>query len=215
MSADPFEAENAFYLTAGPMRMGKLLAQADLYRRTVDLPGAIVECGVYKGASLARLAMFRALFSQDYAKPLIAFDTFGHYVEAPESVRDADLRANVVRGGGETGISVNSAHEMLAAKRCERNVDLVPGDIRETVPRYVRDHPELRISFLNLDVDFAPATETILTHLYPRLVRGGVLLLDDYGVFEGETDIADGFFRRAQIRRFPFAYSPSYLVKED
>ena len=43
--------------------------------------------------------------------------------------------------------------EVLKHKRCERFVDLIAGDICMTVPQYVKEHPELKISLLNLDTD--------------------------------------------------------------
>ena len=57
-----FTYENNFYLSCSPERIGKLLAHYELYKLTRDLPGAMVECGVFKGASLARFSMFRDLF---------------------------------------------------------------------------------------------------------------------------------------------------------
>ena len=213
---DPEEAfrwENSFYLTASPMRLGKLLAQWEIFKRIIGLPGAVVECGVFKGCSLARLAMFRALCSTPHSKPIVAFDTFDRYAQA-DTPRDETLRARMVRDAGEDGISCGQMMGVLEEKECAPNVTLCAGDIRETVPKYVRDHPELKIALLNLDVDFQEAAETVLEHLYPRLVTGGILMLDDYGVFEGETIAADNYFKgKVKIERFPYAYSPSYLVK--
>jgi hypothetical protein len=206
-----FQAENEFYLSCGPERIGKLVAQYELFQRVLDVPGEIVECGVFKGASFARWAMFRELFCLPQAKRLIGFDTFAQYFPA-DTERDVELRANVVRGAGEQGISRTDLFCALIDKGCGRNVELVAGDIRETVPRYVREHPELRISLLNVDVDFAAATETIMEHLYPRLSRGGILILDDYATFEGETRVVDSL-GIGPVKKFPFAYSPCYVEK--
>ena len=57
-----FEYENGFYLTCSPSRIGKMLAHYELYKKTSQTPGAIVECGVFKGVSLTRFTMFRELF---------------------------------------------------------------------------------------------------------------------------------------------------------
>jgi hypothetical protein len=99
----------------------------------------------------------------------------------------------------------------------DQNVELVEGDITKTVPAYLKEHPELTISFLNMDTDVYEPAVTILNHLYPRLVRGGVLLLDDYGVFPGETKAVDEYFRgkNVEIKKLPFCQTPCYLVKKD
>ncbi len=53
--------ENSFYLSCDITRISKSLAQYELFKLVQDVPGAIVECGVFKGASLVRFAAFREL----------------------------------------------------------------------------------------------------------------------------------------------------------
>jgi hypothetical protein len=70
----PWDYENGFYLSAQPNRLAKQLAHYELYKMTRNLPGAIVECGVFKGVSFARLAMFRDLFENTYSKKIIVIN---------------------------------------------------------------------------------------------------------------------------------------------
>ncbi len=81
--------------------------------------------------------------------------------------------------------------EVLRHKRCDRFVELVAGDICRSVPEYVKAHPELKISPLNLDTDIYEPAVVILEHLHPRIERGRILILDDYGTFPGETEAID------------------------
>ena len=74
-----FDYENNFYLSCDITRISKLLAHYELYKLTSEIPGAIVECGVFKGSSLSRFAMFRELFGNPYSKKIIAFDIFGKF----------------------------------------------------------------------------------------------------------------------------------------
>lgn len=209
-----WNAENAFYLSATPTRVAKMLAQLEAFKLTINVPGAIVECGVFKGASFSRLAMFRALYCNPEAKKMVGFDTFDHYAPATGR-RDVVLRSKVIADAGDRCITKDRLRTSLEARGLWRNMELVAGDIRETVPTWADAHPEARVSLLNLDVDFEPATVVALETFWPRMPRGAVLLLDDYGTFEGETRAVDEFFRgRAAIRSFPIAYSPCYLVKD-
>jgi hypothetical protein len=211
----PFEHENAFYLSCDITRMSKVIAQYELYKSVLEVPGAIVECGVFKGASLARFAMFRELFSHAYSKRIIAFDTFGEF-PATGFAADQQPRERFIADAGSSSISTAQMQDVLARKRCDQFVDLVAGDIRQTVPAYVEAHPALKISLLNLDTDVYEPAVAILEHLYPRIERGGVLILDDYGVFPGETRAVDEYFRdrKVQIRKFPFCMTPCFIVKE-
>lgn len=211
----PFDYENGFYLSCDVTRLSKVLAQYELFKATLDVPGAIVECGVFKGASLVRLAMFRELFSQAFSKKLIGFDTFAKFPETAFGP-DIGVRDRFVNDAGEESISADQLMDALRHKHCDRFVELVAGDIRETVPAYVAAHPELRVSILHLDTDVYEPAVVILEHMYPRLEPGGVLILDDYGVFPGETRAVDEYFKegRPRIRKFPFCMTPCYLVKE-
>jgi Macrocin-O-methyltransferase (TylF) len=212
-----FEHENNFYWSSAPTRMAKLLAHYELYKMVENLPGAIVECGVFKGASLIRLATFRELFSNAYSKKIIGFDIFGKFPET-EFTKDKIARQKFIDSAGEESISQEQLQQILIHKRLEQNLELVAGDICETIPNYLEQHPELKISLLNLDTDIYEPAVVILEHLFPRIVKGGILILDDYGVFPGETKAVDEYFanfsEQVEIQKFPFCMTPSYIVKK-
>lgn len=210
-----FEYENGFYLSCDATRISKILAHYELFKMVLDVPGAIVECGVFKGASLARFAMFRNLFGNPYSKRIIGFDIFGAF---PETSFEADKGARqlFIKESGIQSISVDQMTQVLKHKGCDKAVELVAGNICDTVPKYMSDHPELKISLLNLDTDIYEPSVTILENLYPRIEKNGILILDDYGVFPGETKAVDDYFKgkNVSIRKFPFCMTPCYIVKE-
>ncbi|MDZ4779282.1 MAG: TylF/MycF/NovP-related O-methyltransferase [Planctomycetia bacterium] len=209
-----WDFENGFYLTSDPSRLGKLLAHYELFRLAMAAPGAIVECGVFKGASLARFAMFRRLFDRAAERPIVGFDSFGPF---PTTAHEPDqaLRERFISAAGGESISTDQLRQVLARKGCGEDVELVAGDITRTVPEYLAKYPELTISLLNLDTDLYEPAQVILEQLYPRIAPGGILLLDDYGVFPGETRAVDEYFGgQAEIRRLSFGATPAYVVKE-
>jgi Macrocin-O-methyltransferase (TylF) len=210
-----FQWENNFYLSCDITRISKILAHYELFKMVREVPGAIAECGVFKGASLARFAALRQLLGNPFSKKIIGFDTFGQFPETGFAP-DREVRERFVVAAGDQSISVEQMLEVLKHKRCEQFVELVAGDICKTVPEYVSRHPELKISLLNLDTDLYEPAVVILEHLYPRLQRGGVLILDDYGTFPGETKAVDDYFQgqKIEIRKFPFCMTPCYLVKQ-
>ena len=209
-----FEWENSFYQSCHITRISKILAHYELFKMVREVPGAIVECGVFKGASLARFAAFREIFGNPFSKKIVAFDTFDTFPQTGFA-DDKSIRESFVRGAGEQSISLEQMMLVLRHKRCEQHVELVAGDICTTVPKYVKEHPALKISLLNLDTDIYEPAVVILETLYPRLERGGVLIIDDYGVFPGETKAIDDYFASSgvEIKKFPFCMTPCYLVK--
>lgn len=212
--AKAFEYENNFYLSADKTRLSKVLAHYELFKMTEALPGHIVECGVFKGVSLVRFAMMRDLFGSNFSKKIVGFDIFGRFPDAGFKA-DKKYRDRFVKAAGDQSISVEQMKTVLAHKKLEENVELVAGDILKTVPKYCAEHPEMRISLLNLDTDIYEPAKAILENLWPRIVPGGVLILDDYNAFPGETKAVDDYFKgKLRIRKFGFAMTPCYVVKE-
>src|SRR5258708_26826394 len=189
-----WDYENGFYLSSHVTRLAKMLAHYDLYKMIVGLPGHLVECGVYKGASFLRFATFRELLESPHSRKMIGFDAFGRF---PEDNEDADNKSFVHRfsDAGGDGIGRECLVEVLAQKGFE-NCELIEGDICRTVPQYVVDHPELKISLLHVDVDVYQPTRVILEELFSRVVKGGLVLFDDYGTVAGETHAIDEFLEK-------------------
>jgi hypothetical protein len=194
---DSFTYENFFYLSCESSRIEKILTQYSIFSKSLKIPGAIIECGVFKGASFARYAMFRKIHKLE-DKPLIGFDAFGFFPETSYE-DDKKLRDEFIEIDGEEGISVEQLNAVLENKSCSINTQLIKGDICETVPSYVEDIPSLKISFINLDVDIYEPSKTVLENLYPLLSPGGVIVLDNYSEFPGETKAADDYFKNKDI----------------
>ena len=92
------------------------------------------------------------------------------------------------------------------------------GDIEKTVPQYVADNPGLRISLLHFDADLYKPTKVGLEVLWPRVVPGGIVAFDEYGIppWEGESQAVDEYFagQEIELRRFDWASNPgAYIVK--
>ena len=209
-----FEYENNFYLSCDITRISKILSHYEIYKMIKEVPGEIVECGVFKGASLLRFAMFREIFGNPFSKKIIGFDTFGKFPET-NFQDDKKARSKFIDSAGENSISKDQLFQILNQKNLNRHLNLIEGDITETVPDYVKTNPELKISLLNLDTDIYEPAVSILENLYPRITRGGILMLDDYGTHPGETQAVDEYFenKNVEIKKFPFAMTPCYIVK--
>lgn len=187
---DAYEAENSFYLRSHPSRLAKLLAHYELYRKITHLPGAVVEMGVYKGASFMRFAGFREILENAHSRQLIGFDAFGSFPrDGITSAADQNFIEHFETAGGE-GISRRDLEGLLDAKGFT-NTELVEGNIFDTVPRFLAERPAAKIALLHLDLDVYEPTAFALDQLLPRMVRGGLVVFDDYGLVEGATRAAD------------------------
>jgi hypothetical protein len=205
--------ENGFYLTSNVKRLSKAIAHYELYKKIMDLPGHVVECGVYKGASFTRLLTFREILESPHSRKIIGFDAFGKFPEQHDSA-DAEFIERFEGIGGE-GISKADLISAMEHKGLG-NYELVEGEISETLPEYLSDHPELKIALLHVDVDVYQPSVVILEHLYHRVVTGGIVVFDDYGTVAGETRAVDEFFagKKIKIQKLSISHIPAYVVKE-
>jgi hypothetical protein len=204
----------------------RFLALYELYRLVVDLPGDIVELGVYRGGSLMAFANFMEIRNMgDRQKKVVGFDNFAGFGEM--DTKDGRDRPEVGKTKGGFGSAdfeapLRDAVRIFDADRFipyKPRVQLVKGDIEETVPRYVEENPGMRICLLHFDVDLYRPTLVGLQHFWSFVVPGGIVAFDEYGIppWEGESRAVDEFFARkaVHIARFDWASNPGgYIVKK-
>lgn len=209
-----WDYENAFYWFSHPTRLNKLLAHYELYKNIINLPGEVFELGVYKGASLVRLASFRNLLETDYSRKIVGFDAFGKFPISNLTLKeDLEFIENFEGTGGE-GLSLAEVESIFNAKNFQ-NISLYKGNVFDTLPKYIEKYPATRIAFLHLDMDVKEPTTFALDFLYERVVSGGLIVLDDYNAVAGATDAVDGFIKKhhLKIEKTTHYNVPSFIRK--
>ena len=211
-----FEYEHGYFLTAPVGRISKFVTHLDLYRRILDRPGEVVECGVFRGNSLMRFIKFRALLENTTSRRIVGFDTFGDFPEAGLDADRAQRDAFVAETGGGQSLSLEDLKVVLREADLDGNVELVKGDIAKTAADYVAQRPQTRVALLHVDVDLYEPTLAALEAFYPHVVRGGVVILDDYGAFPGANRAIEEYFgaRGPEIRKLPYSHAIAYLTKD-
>jgi O-methyltransferase len=184
-----------------------------------DIPGAIVECGLWRGGSLMAAAL-RLVDLGVTDRPLYGFDTFAGMTSP--TVEDGEFQMKRWRKEGvpreqrpenlAPGTSLEGVRDLLGRTAFpEQRIHLVKGPVEETVPG---DAPP-QISVLRLDTDFYSSTLHELIHLYPRLSPGGILIVDDYGGLEGARKAVDEYFEDVQIFMHRIDHTARIAVKQE
>jgi O-methyltransferase len=164
------------------------------------IPGDLIECGVWRGGS-AMLMMGVLLSRGVIDRRIWLYDTYEGMTEPTE--RDVDF------SGKQASQLLKAAEQFKenAGIWCYANLDtvtsnigkvgyplsraeLVIGPVEQTIPGKT---PEL-VSLLRLDTDWYESTLHEMVHLYPKLVRGGVIIIDDYGHWQGCRQAIDQYF---------------------
>lgn len=211
-SEKEWDYENGFYLTSQPSRLNKIIAHYELYKSVASLPGNIVECGVFKGASFIRWCTFRNSLESETSRKVIGFDAFGKFPQ-PGGSDDIEFVTKFEQNAGN-GLSKDELNKALQYKGLG-NYELVPGDILTTVPQYVTDNPALKIALLHIDVDTYEPSKVALDVLFDAVVPGGLVVFDDYAVAAGETKAVDEFLagKHWQLEKLPMSHIPCFIRK--
>ena len=169
------------------------LCDAVRYLARNRIEGDIVECGVWRGGSMMAAAAV-LLEQEDTGRDLYLYDTFEGMTEPTQ--HDVDFRGRTGAGlmsyhGGQIArapldeVRLNMSRTGYPLERCH----FVVGRVEETLPH---TRPE-RVALLRLDTDWYESTKQEMVHLFPLLAPGGVLVLDDYGAWEGARRAVDDY----------------------
>lgn len=193
---------------------GRLLYFREMFERSRDVPGDLVECGVSIGTGLLNWALFCELAKVD--RTIYGFDSFEGF---PASI-EADRKKN---GAFETGAGDYASPPELVLKVLEQGrvspqfvqnkVRLVRGFFDATLPSYAGS-----IALLHLDCDLHDSYVTCLEQLYSRVTPGGIIMFDEYedDAFPGARVAIDRFLAdkpEKPIRYEAYGYIKYHIVK--
>jgi hypothetical protein len=174
------------------------LCEAVRYITAHRIAGDIVECGVWKGGSMMAVAQ-TLIELGDQTRSLFLFDTF----EGMTAPTDKDVALN---GKSAAQLMAQSDRNDPSSVWCvapleqvqdavlgtnydRAKVFFVKGRVEDTIPVQA---PQ-KIALLRLDTDWYESTRHELQHLFPRLVPGGLLIIDDYGHWRGARQAVDEY----------------------
>lgn len=190
------------YSMTSPDRMYSLFKAVE-YIEKAGIPGDIVECGVWRGGSMMVAAEALRLFGGQRAIHL--FDT---YEGLPQpSAEDVDIWGHEAKGWWETKKVSDEASDWACAHLDEVKANMrgtgypeerltyVKGMVEATIPA----HAPAEIALLRLDTDWYASTVHEMEHLFPRLARNGILIIDDYGHFKGAKQAIDEYLAAHKV----------------
>lgn len=202
----------------------RLLAHYEMFKLIADLPGSIVELGVFRGAGLFTWSMLLETFCPgDRSRKAYGFDHFAGYKYGSEDGAAkpwTERTAGVIEPNRALAMGLAELHNrdnlLPGVERCR----IIDGDISLTVPRFVEEAQGVRIAMLYFDVNVYQPTMIGLEHLYPLVMPGGVVAFNGYGAppWQGEAQAIEEYFAKhggqPVMRKFPFSTHPSaFFIK--
>ena len=226
-----FELFRNFPVFTPRFNLARFLTHYEIFKKIFNLPGVIIDLGVYRGASTFTWAKLCEIFCPtDIRKIVYGFDTFKGFPGLSKYDGKEDVRNDRKPGGYFAGTSIEK--DLLLAQKAmnydrhikhKARIVFVKGDVSKTIPQFITKKGNgLKIALLNLDLDLYEPTKIALEYFVPRMTRGGVIVADEYAVdtFGGETKAIDEYFvknfgRRPKVKKFPWHSNPSGYIEVD
>lgn len=169
-----------------------------------NIPGDMVECGVFKGGSSMLMAL-TLMKMGEFKKNIYLYDTYAGMVKPTD--KDIDFTGkpaihDYVKCLNKDSCSWVSCsleeveHNMFATGYAKENLIFVKGKVEDTIPGRIPD----KICLLRLDTDWFESTYHELCHLFPRLSVNGVIIIDDYGHYKGAREAVDKYFQENNVK---------------
>jgi hypothetical protein len=193
------------YCASSPERMVGLM-NAIKYISENKIAGSIVECGVWRGGSMM-VAAKTLLNLHDASRDIYLFDTYeGMSEPTSEDVMFDGQKASELLAGSERKDGAVNYWCFAGLPDVQRNLrstgypddklHFIKGKVEDTVPGAA----PAQIALLRLDTDWYESTAHELVHLYPRVVSHGVVIIDDYGHWQGARKAVDEYFAKLPFR---------------
>ena len=221
-SQEFYDNFNGFMISPDLKVFGKLLARAKMLELVKDVPGDIIECGVFKGSGIFSFLKLKRFICPNTGKKVIGFDFFdtNSLIKSLSNQDREAMKALFEQRGFSHEESFHKYLKDLIAS-CgflDYEYDLVKGDISESFPEYLQTRPGMKISLLFIDLDLEDPTYDVLCHAWERVSKGGVVVFDEYGLHQwSEAKGADRFFKDkdVEIKSMNYIGSMAYIQKKE
>ena len=195
-----------------------LITRYELYKLILEVPGDIIECGVYQGNSLLWMAHLSVIF-EPFAinRRIHGFDTFEGFTSIDSAEDPSDISESNFSDTDYQVIkeSLDLLDELRPVNRIPR-FNLVKGDICQTIPTFMKENQWMTCAMLILDTDLYAPTKVALESVVPAMPKGGVVVFDEYNYqnFPGETKALREFadMNDFQMKRFGYESCLAYFV---
>lgn len=203
--------------------LSRLLFFYEIYQKILHSHGIIAEFGVRWGQTLSTMSALRGILEPfNRHRKIVGFDTFAGFKGFSEKdgrlCQSKDGSFSVAPNYEDYLGQILALQEALNPMSHLKRYELLKGDAVETVPRYLKDHPETIVSLAIFDFDIYKPTKVALEAVKPHLCKGSILVFDELcdDIFPGETVALNEVFglNNVRIQRLPMTARISFMEVE-
>lgn len=221
-SQELFDSFNSFIMSPDRRVFNKLVSRTLLYNMVKDVPGDIVECGVFKGSGLYTFLKLKNILNPNSSKKIIGFDFFNTKELLSAIKSEYDKKTMDVLFSGRNFEHLDNYKSDLENKILTDGFNsnefiLIGGDIINTSKQFVIDNPGFKISLLYMDLDLEIPTYETLCNLWDRISFGGIVIFDEYGYHKWSESIGvDRFIeeKKIKLKNLDYLCPTAFFIKE-
>tara|TARA_X000001316_G_scaffold11987_2_gene5205 strand:- start:164 stop:880 length:717 start_codon:yes stop_codon:yes gene_type:complete len=191
----------------GAPNLARTLGFYEIYKQVHDVAGHIADIGSSKGRTLLLFAKLVQLFESNNYTEVHGFDWFkGMHREEYESSKGEPMYVG----------NYERLKKLIEVQGLDGFTAINKLDLTKDLPGFFEQNPHCRYKLIYLDCGINHVMETCLEHFWPRLVTGGILVMDHYNhqVSPNESDIVDKYVGNRPIKQIPTVRLPTaYIVK--
>ncbi|MDD2620318.1 MAG: macrocin O-methyltransferase [Syntrophomonadaceae bacterium] len=200
-----------------------LLADYEIFKLVQNIKGSVFYFGVYHGAGFMTFAnLAAALEPYNHTREIIGFDTFTGYPSITQEDKTHGKQFQTLTEGGFYSDSLELLNNIIYLYDRNRPLNhinktsLIKGDLCITLPEYLEKNQHTLVSLVVLTVNLYEPTKTALSLLWPRIPKGGVIVIhslnEEYypGATKALLEVVGADY---SIQTYPFAPNLAYVVK--
>ncbi len=202
---EPTELVNQFPVYAGYVNAARCLMFYDLYTKTLELNGHIGDFGTYKGFSFLWFAKLVKLMEPYNTTTVHGFDWFKGMAGAVNDNPEFN---------GKYTADDERINKILELQGLDNIAYLHKMDLSKELNNFLSDNPHMRFKLVFVDCGIKDVLSHTIKYIWPRIVNGGVLILDHYNmsVSPSESNVVDSIIGDRSIQTLPYVRQPSGFV---
>ena len=195
-----------------------MLTRIDLFRMIENINGSIVECGTHRcNSTFLYYHLSSIIEPYNYNRKIIGFDTF----EGIKNLSKKDQKKGLNKfsdSNYDLYLKLAKIHDKNRSVSHIEKMELIKGDAKKTIPKYIKQNPQLIIALLYLDFSSYVPTKIALKHLLPLVPKGGIVCADKLNCsdWQGETIAFKEEIKlnKIKLRKFKYDTWVSYFIVE-
>ena len=217
-----YDSFNSFIFSEDTKVLSKLLYRNKIFQEIIndEVPGDIVECGVFKGSGIFTWLKLRKIFAPNSFRKVIGFDFFNtKSLISSLSGKDKESMSDLFAGRNfelDECYKTKLSEQLNRAGFSNKEFQLVSGDVSKTSREFVYGNPGAKIAILYLDVDLSEPTYQALVNFWPIVSDGGWIILDEYAHPDwSESRGVDRFCKEMglRVRSLDCPAPTAYIIK--